>query len=33
MEYGSEIREGNKANMNALESIILRGLRSKCFVR
>ena len=27
MEYGSEIWEGNKANMNALESIILRGAK------
>ena len=27
MEYGSEIWEASKANMNVLESIILRGLR------
>ena len=27
MEYGSEIWEGNKANMNALESVILRGAK------
>ena len=27
MEYGSEIWDGNKANMNALESIILRGAK------
>ena len=27
MEYGSEIWEGNKTNMNALESVILRGAK------
>ena len=27
MECGSEIWEGNKANMNALEFIILRGAK------
>ena len=28
LDYGSEIWEGNTANMNALESIILRGAKN-----